>query len=254
MSTVEQGGGLATLVRNVHAYFALLVPATLLGFWKTYFAILNNLPDAITPAIHVHAVLMLLWLAMLIAQAWFIRTNRFRPHQWVGRMSYVLAPVIIWAGLIVLHEVLNRTPGGVTTEAAQINVLAFGQMLAFGATWGLAIAYRRQTPLHVRFIISTAFAIATGIVFRIFTHWVPGFGTSDAAIVGNFSVLGTLLIVLIARDWRLGMRRSPFWVVTVLLSGMHLGFWTFAKTDGWLRFCQSYADLPSWLLFNSPFS
>ncbi len=149
--------------RNVYVYFALLIPTTILGFWETYFAILDNLPDKVTPLIHVHASLMFLWLFMLIAQGWFIRTKHFRPHKWVGRSSYVIAPVIILLGLATLHEALNRTPGGVPIEGpvgSRLSVFGFGQMLTFGITWALAIMYRKKTPLHVRFIISTTFAIA----------------------------------------------------------------------------------------------
>ena len=234
--------------RNLYIYFALLIPVTIFGFWTTFFSILDNLPDKVTPLIHVHAMVLFLWLFMLIAQAWFIRTKRFRPHRWVGRSSYVIAPVIILLGLATLHEALNRTPGGVPIEGpegSRLNVLGFGQMLAFGISWGLAIVYRKHTPQHVRFIISTAFAIATAVVFRVFISWVPGFvGHIDASVAGNCFVLSLLLLVLIAVDWRKGMKRSAFWVVTTVLSVMHLGYWTFAKTDGWLAFCQWYADLP----------
>ena len=58
-------------------------------------------------------------------------------------------------------------------------------------------------------------------------------------------MLTFLLLVLIAADWRMGVKRSAFWVVTIVLSVMHLGYWTFAKTDGWLAFCQWFADLRS---------
>ena len=235
--------------RNVYIYFAVLIPATILGFWETFLSILDNLPDKITPLIHVHALLMTLWLLMLIAQAWFVRTKRFRPHQWVGRSSYVIAPLIIFLGLATLHEALNRTPGGVPVEGpvgSRLGVFGFGQMLAFGITWGLAIVYRKQPPQHVRFIISTSFAIAPAVVIRVFVSWVPGVETEGAAVAGNCFVLSLLLLVLIAADWQLGVKRSVFWVATLVLSVMHLGYWTFAKTDGWLAFCQWYADLPSW--------
>ena len=56
--------------RNVYIYFALLIPVTIFGFWKTFFSILDNLPDKVTPLTRVHTLLMLLWLLMLIAQAW----------------------------------------------------------------------------------------------------------------------------------------------------------------------------------------
>ncbi len=228
--------------RNLYICFALLIPVTVFGFWETYFKKLDNLPDYITPLVHVHALLMMLWVLMLIAQAWFIRTKRFRPHRWVGRSSYVIAPLIIVLGLATLHHNFNRT----LVDARQ-NVFAFGMVLAFGITWGLAIVYRKRTALHVRFMISTAFAIATAIVWRIFYFQVPGWDTNDAATAGNFGVLIFLLLVVIAADWRMGVKRSAFWVVTVLISVMHLGYWTFAKTEGYLSFCQWFADLPSWV-------
>ena len=230
--------------RNVCIYFALLIPAAIFGFWKSYYGILGNLPDKITPLYHVHALLMILWLLMLIAQAWFIRTNRFRPHQWVGRSSYAIAPFIILLILAVIHEMFNSTPEGVPHEIARLNVLGFGQVLAFGITWGLAIKYRKHTPTHVRFIISSVIAMATAIVFRIFFLWVPGFDTPDLAIAGNCVVITLVSLVLIAADWRMGLKRSPYWIVTIVLSVMHLGYWTFAKTGGWHSFCQWYADLP----------
>ena len=96
--------------RNLYIYFALVLPVAIFAFWKTYFGILNDLPKHITPLLHVHVLLMILWLLMLIAQAWFIRTNRFRPHKWVGRSSYAIAPLIILLFLAVFHEIFNRTP------------------------------------------------------------------------------------------------------------------------------------------------
>ncbi len=78
--------------KNLHIAFALLIPVTVFGFWKTYFRIPDDLPDTFTAVTHGHAALMFLWLLMLVAQAWFIRTRRFRPHRWVGRSSYVIAP------------------------------------------------------------------------------------------------------------------------------------------------------------------
>ena len=165
----------------------------------------------------------------------------------------MIAPLIIWAGLAALHGEFNRDPDGLPAEFARLNVLAFGTVLAYAVTWGLAIVYRRNTPLHARFMISTAFAVATAIVWRIFFHWVPGCGTNGAASAGNWGVLTLLLLVLIAADWRIGVKRSPFWVVTGLIALMHVGYWTFAKTEAWLALYQWYADLPSWLLFDSPF-
>jgi hypothetical protein len=236
--------------RNVYIGFALVVPVTIFAFWKTYvrtfFRIPGELPESLTPLTHVHAALMFLWLLMLIAQAWFIRTRRFRPHRCVGRSSYVIAPLIILSGLAVLHQAFNRTPpqGVNIQEVFRLDELAFGMVLAFAITWGLAIAFRRQTPLHVRFMISTGFAVATAIIWRVFYFWVPGCDTDQAALIGNGAVLALLLFILIAVDWQKGVKRSPYWVVTIVQGVAHLGYWTFARTEGYFAFCQWFAELP----------
>jgi len=199
----------------------------------------------LTVILNVHAALMVLWLLMLIAQAWFIRTKRFQLHRWVGRASFVIAPLVIVSALATFHEGLNRAVGGITIEAVRIDTFSLGQVLAFAVTWGLAILYRKRAPLHVRFMISTAFAVSTAILFRILFAWVFNLNIEalDTAAALNWILLTLPLLALIAMDWRAGIKRSPFWVVTILISVMHLGYWTFAKTDGWLEFCQWYEDL-----------
>ncbi len=236
---------MTTTYRSVYIYLALVIPVSIFAFWKTYFGIIGDLPATTTPSLHVHATLMCLWLIMLVAQAWFIRTKRFRPHRWVGRSSYVIAPLMILSSLITIHGFFNHAPKDETlTQAFRLNELGFGMVLAFAITWGLAIAYRRQAELHIRLIISTAPAIGTAIVWRIFYLWVPGCNTDTAAVIGNGSVLGVLLLVLIVADWRKGVKRSAYWVVTIIQGVAHLGYWTFAKTDGWFAFCQWFTDLP----------
>jgi len=193
---LEPDGVLMKPFRNVYIYFALLIPAAVLAFAKTFFAGVTFSGNSLTVLLRVHTALMVLWLLMLVAQAWFIRTKRFRLHRWVGRSSYVIAPLLILFGLVAVHELLNRTPGGVPIGGpvgARLGVFGFGQMLAFGITWGLAIVYRKQTPLHVRFIISTTFAISPALVLRIFVSRVPGFDTEGAAVAGNCFVLTFLL-------------------------------------------------------------
>ena len=249
MATIETASPSRTPFRNVSFYLALLIPAAVLAFAQSYSAGVTFSGKPLTARIHVHTALMVLWLLMLVAQPWFIRTKRFRAHRWVGRSSYVIAPAIILAALAVNHENMNRSAEGLgrgLTEAARVAVFGLGQILAFAVTWGLAILFRRRTPLHVRFMISTAFAVSTAIIFRILYAWVPGFGSIERVAVGNWTLLSLLLLALIVTDWRLGVKRSPFWVVTILIAIMHLGYWTFATTDGWLAFIEWYVALPSW--------
>ena len=238
-----------TPFRNLHIYFALLIPAAALGFGPFVLDGVTLSGRPLTPIVFVHAAVMTLWVLMLTAQAWFIRTYRFRIHQWVGRSSYVFAPLIILSVLVTGHESFNQAPEGIDAEFARQYVFDTGQNLAFAVTWGLAILYRRRTPLHVRYMISTAFAISTAILFRIIFNWftwLPGLTKDpfDGILAVTWAVLTLPLLALIAMDWRMGIRRSPFWVVTVLIGAMNLGYWTYGKTDAWLAFCRWFAALP----------
>jgi hypothetical protein len=80
--------------RNVWLYLALLIPATLLAFWKTYSSGVTFSGRSATPVVHVHAALTALWVLMLIGQAWLVRTKRFRLHRWVGRSSFLIAHLV----------------------------------------------------------------------------------------------------------------------------------------------------------------
>lgn len=247
MSTIPSTAGRRTPFRFVHLYFALLVPVALLAFAKSYFAGLTFSGLSVTLLIHVHTALMILWLLMLVAQSWFIRTNRFQLHRWVGRSSFVIAPAIIAMGLIATHETLSRKPAGISLEDARLEVFAWGQMLGFALAWTLAILYRRKTALHMRFMISTTFAIGSAIVIRIILNWfgwVPGLASLDNIAAANWVVLTLPLFALIAMDWRAGLKRSPFWVVTIVIGVLHIGYFTFAKTDGWFAFVRWFAALP----------
>jgi hypothetical protein len=238
MSLAKLAGNSRTRFQNVYIFLLLIIPLAILGFWKSYFGIINSLPEHISPLVHIHGWLMFLWLLMLIAQAGVMRARRFRVHRWIGRGSYILAPVAILSGLAALHHEFNRT-----FEFARVDVIALGMVLAFSTTWTLGIVYKNNMQLHARYMISTAFAIGSAIVFRVFINWVPGFESEPVSVIGNGVIHFLPLAMLIAMDWRKGIRLSAFWVVTVILGIAHLGYWTFANADGWLGFCAWYANL-----------
>lgn len=233
--------------RNVYIYFALLIPAVLLAFAKSYFAGVTFSGLSVTPVVHVHAALMVLWLFMLVGQAWLIRGERFRVHRWVGRSSYVIAPTLVVVGLVAAHATLNAKTPGITLVDARLEAYTLGQLLGFGLAWALAILYRKRTELHVRFMVSTTFAFGSAIVFRIILNWfgwVPGLDTLDNIAAANWAVLTLPLLALIALDYRAGLKRSPYWVVTIVIGIMHVGYFTFTKSDGWFAFVRWYAALP----------
>ncbi len=82
------------LQRNVGFFFLVVLSFTLLGFFPSYF---SRFPAfaGYDWAFHVHATIGLVWIGMLIAQAFLIRAKRFRTHRAVGKASYVVMPLLL---------------------------------------------------------------------------------------------------------------------------------------------------------------
>jgi hypothetical protein len=202
---------------HVWIILALLIPATLLAFAPTYFKGLTGSQLPVTTLVHLHTALMVLWVLLLISQAWLIRAKQYRIHRWTGRSSFVLVPLIVLVTLMLARESLNRMPE-VTTLAARLDIFFWGQVISFVMAWALALMYRRRTPIHMRYMVSTVFAAGPAIMVRIIVNWfawLPGMDNVNNTVAANGAVLLLMLLALIANDWRLGIGRSPFWFVAI---------------------------------------
>jgi hypothetical protein len=130
-------------------------------------------------------------------------------------------------------------------QDARIDIFTWGQVVPFVLAWALALMYRRRTPIHVRYMVSTIIAAGSAILFRLIANWfawLPGMSLAenpenfDNLVAASGAVMVLMLLGLIAVDWRLGMRRSPFWLVTITTLISYIGYFTFAKSDWWMSF------------------
>src|SRR6187402_1101060 len=86
--------------RKFFLAIAILFPLiVLIGFGPTYYlkGFFSSPPVART-IIHVHGLLMSLWVVLFIAQVFFIRTVRIKTHQLLGFAAIALGIGIIFAG------------------------------------------------------------------------------------------------------------------------------------------------------------
>ena len=233
-------------LQKLQIFLILLFPIALLAFAKSYFSGLTFSGHPVTTLVHAHTAIMVLWLLMLVVQPWLIQTRQFQAHRWVGRLSYVVAPLIVIVIVAATHESLSKITGGLSIEIAQFEVYTWGQLIGFCLTWALAIIFRKQTPLHMRFMISTVFAVASAMVFRLlmsWLSWVPGLNTIEGIAAANAVILTLPLLALIAADWWSGLKWSPYWIIAVVTTVMHVGYFTFAKTQGWFNFVAWFTSL-----------
>ena len=87
-------------------WILLLLGLSVLGFWKPYFSRLG----AVQGMAHLHALMMLAWIGMLVAQPVLVRTRRLAWHRRVGKASYVVVPLMILSALVLAQMRLRTVP------------------------------------------------------------------------------------------------------------------------------------------------
>lgn len=222
-----------SLYRNAYYWFCLLLLVSVLGFWQSYFSQLGEGTVHITH--HTHGLAMLLWVAMLIAQSWFIRTRRNPMHRTVGKTSLLLAPVIVvsavWVNIYFMQGREGPYPDGL------IGIFWFGFFLAiaFGVLYTLAIVHRRKAQLHARYMVATSLVFIVPGLGRAINNYVePVIGWAPSFFQVTFVPLfiGLWLLLL---DWRREKPLTPFLVFNGLWV-MNLVMWLISPRMGvWHR-------------------
>lgn len=91
------------IYRSISLFILLIIIGVQWGFYKNY---ISQFPDFIdkTNIIHIHGALWMSWLILLVAQPFLINTGRLQLHRTIGKVSYVLGPLIIFFLFLVGKE------------------------------------------------------------------------------------------------------------------------------------------------------
>ena len=123
------------IFRNGVFIFALIPLFAVWGFWLTYF---TGQIRPISAYDHFHGIAMFGCCLMLIVQSGLIRTNRRDIHRQVGKLSYVLALLIVISTLLLANFQLNFR--GMTDEGLFVLALQIPLFFAIKSTLWRAFA------------------------------------------------------------------------------------------------------------------
>ncbi len=215
---------IANIQRLALYVFPIMLVLVVLGFWPSYFASLQTW----RLSVHIHSALMFYWMGSLIAQALFVKTGRMDWHRRIGRASFIVAPLMVFFGFLMMREVLDLEGWPLSFSEIRPIWSAFGTIVHFALTYALAIYFRRDTQLHARFMISTGVILLGAAIFRIVWVENPEMLGVVAAVNKEFVFLTLITIALILNDRRVGRIRAPFVITLVLLACRHVvfTFWT----------------------------
>ena len=181
---------------------------------------------------------MTLWCALLVVQGWLMRAGGRQWHARVGKLSYVLVPLVVLATVMFLRERFQgvRAPG--PTELYFLALVLNG-LVAFVALYGLAIVFRRRPAVHARFMICTVFPLFTPVTDRLIGRHAPSLvslvpridGTPILPVAG-FALADAMLVALSIWDWR-SNRRVIFPIALAVLLVYHWSVLRFHEQPFW---------------------
>lgn len=222
--------------KNISFLFIAILAVIVLGFYKTYFGLFPKF-DKVTTIQHIHGLLFSTWFVLLIIQPLLIRYEKYRWHRIIGRCTYVLVPLIIISIHFIAQEAYLSAVANHVPQKTIIAGLYFPtyQIVDFALLYILAIANVKNTPSHMRYMITTSLAISGAGIRRVFLHWM-GMSGSDVVLYA-FILTDAILVGLIIYDRIKGSTNKAYLISLAILLVSHLGFYFIPNSALWQSVC-----------------
>jgi len=227
---------------NLGYWFLLLIVLVFTGFYHTYFSVIFQPTPSI---IHIHFTLMALWIIMLIAQPFLIKFKKVAIHRLLGKISYVLVPLIfISIFLMVRYSYYTIIHSSSENEAILLQQAASHQAIAlvdfawFILFYFLAIYNKKKARILARYMLATALTLlgptldrTTFFVFKITK--LPG-GIPNYYL--TFFIIDALLVLLLIKDHKRKQSAKTLWIILLIYLTGQVFYSVAPGCDWWTGF------------------
>jgi uncharacterized membrane protein len=210
--------------KNLGYFLLILVAFVAAGFYKPYFSLIPNFNADITPLVQAHAILLMSFVALLVAQPLLIRNKQKEFHKILGKLTYFLMPLLVASCVGVIFkeydEALSRAG---SVELARRSIFSdAAQLFLLVVFYLLAVLNQRNVPVHMRYMIAVALIVAPAGIARVLGYWfeVPRYASGLA----SNALLDAVLIALILYDRRHHLNFRPYLLVLPLFVLSHAAF------------------------------
>ena len=226
--------------RPLYIWIAILTPLIVLaGFGRSYylkgFFGTPALPGLI---VHIHGLVMSLWVILFVVQVALVARNRTRTHRQLGVLGAFLALMVFCVG--TLTALLAAARGdAIDVPPLQFLVIPLGDMVLFALLVGTALYYRRRLDYHKRLMLLAALNLLTPAIARIPLNFIQTGGP-----IVFFGLTDILIIGCIAFDTIKNRRLHPafLWGGILLVVCQPLRI-LIAPTDAWIRIATTLVNL-----------
>jgi hypothetical protein len=182
---------------------AILVIA-LIGFSRTYYLRTWFDVPPLTMRLHLHGLVLTLWLGLFLAQSMLISVGRRSLHRRLGFAGVGLAAAVMVTTYMTAIEAaqLDGSRGGITAADRLYSTLVI--LVLFGVFVAVGTLFRKRPDIHKRSMLLATIAIVGPAATRA-TVLLLGRGIRDPHVF----VMSALLLAAVISDWR--ARRRPHW-------------------------------------------
>ena len=228
---------------NAGFLIVALMLLTLVGFYPTYF---RKFPvfENVTTVQHFHGAMMMIWFSLLVVQPFLIRYKKYKIHRTLGKVSYVIAPLVLYSIFLASqHEYYRDTLDLTENKSLAGLALDMTSLVAFGICYILAIVNRKNTPLHMRYMVGTALIImGPGIMRIIAVYEIFGDIRFPTVVLYTYIICVVIGIGLIAYDLMKNNPYKPYLVTLGLTVGIYLTYLN-RMSDWWQTIAGAIAGL-----------
>jgi hypothetical protein len=213
----------------------LFAIAVLIGFARTYYLkFAFDAPPLPGLLVHIHGLMMTLWVGFFIGQVWLIRTKNHRVHMNMGMLGIALAIAISVIGFFtaVASAKYGSTSMPPDVPPLVFMVVPFFDLLMFVILFGGAIYFRTRPAEHKRLMLLTVINFLPPAIARFpFEPFISG------GIPVFFGVPAAITILLLAYDtWRNRKLNTVFLVGALLLIASYPVRILLSGTEAWTAF------------------
>jgi len=201
------------------------------GFYATYirhFPEFNNF----SWVHHIHGALMGAWVMLLLLQPVLIHKKMYRVHRVLGKLTYVLVPILLVFMLLIAREnyhsgIADASPEEVFARQS----ITWMQIFMFVLFYSLAIYYRKQPHKHLRFMIGMAIVMTGPPMGRIIlAYWdqtsVPYFVIIPLIVKTGLAASLMIIDLIKKKDWMpYSVVLSAFILADIVYYARYSGAW-----------------------------
>ncbi|MBC3872469.1 hypothetical protein [Undibacterium flavidum] len=178
--------------RHLHSIIAgLTLLLALAGFAQSYY--LKSLfgGDALSALLHLHGLVMTMWLLLFMLQVRLIATRKHAVHRRVGMWGMGLGVLVMVIGIATAIDSARRaqaSPGGLPFLATSL-----GGLFVFVTLVVLGLIYRRQRDFHSRFMLLANLSIIAPAIARLPLDVIERGGLALIFIIKDVCILAFVL-------------------------------------------------------------